>query len=241
MIRSASRSAICLIVACALSTAMATAVAAAASPKPTARSGLYDTRYCEILVVKGALPKVTVAVWNTIGLNSCPAAAWNAFNAQTLTTQLHAAGVLLNGPRHWVIDAAADSRVGAITTFGVMKMREVANLRIATAAQLIQTPYKTLVVDRTNSWSWDRGRTVYELLSPSGAVYVMQSFSQIVDPTVRIGDLRRLGSRLKLPAGWSYRSRKVAKGLTLQSFGRATIVQDDLQNTYQLLPAALIG
>ena len=221
-------------------TAAAIAGPATAAPggTPTARSGLFNSRYCEILVVKGKLPAVNVTVWNTIGLNLCPAAQWTAFDAPTLTAELGAAGVVLNGPRHWLMDVASDSYVGKVRTFGSMRLREVAKLRITTAAGLIQTPYETRVVDRTNRWTWKPGRTVYELVAPGGAVYVMQAYSQIVDPNLRLGRLRSLGSRLKLPAGWRYRSRTLRGGLALQAHGRATILQDELQNTYQLLPAA---
>jgi hypothetical protein len=65
-------------------------------------------------------------------------------------------------------------------------------------------------------------------------VYLMQAYSQIVDPTLTLGALRTLGSRLKLPAGWSYRTRKLRHDRSLRTAGDATIVQDELMNTYQL-------
>src|SRR5262249_22524488 len=37
-----------------------------------------------------------------------------------------------------------------------------------------------------------------------------------------------------LPQGWTYRSRKLKRDLTLVAKGSATIVQDDLTDTYQL-------
>ena len=66
----------------------------------------------------------------------------------------------------------------------------------------------------------------------------MQSYAQILDPGQTIGDLRSLGARLELPRGWAFRTRRLKRDLTLRANGEATIVQDDLQNTYQRLPRA---
>jgi hypothetical protein len=66
----------------------------------------------------------------------------------------------------------------------------------------------------------------------------MQSYSQIVDPALGFGDLIALGSRLKPPRGWHYRSRVLNADLVAQSIGAAHIIQDELQNTYQRLPGS---
>jgi hypothetical protein len=113
-------------------------------------------------------------------------------------------------------------------------MRRVAAIPIRTAADLVQTPYTDRTISRHNTWRWERGRTVYELVAPGGDVYVMQSYSQIRDPKLTIGKLRALGRRLDLPAGWRYRVRRLRHELTVAAKGKATIVQDQLQNTYQL-------
>ena len=87
-----------------------------------------------------------------------------------------------------------------------------------------------------NTWTWNAGRRVFELLAPDGSTYVMQSYSQIRDPGLTLGQLPALGARLELPQGWSYRSRRLKRDLTLTANGTATIIQDDLTNTYQRLP-----
>jgi hypothetical protein len=66
----------------------------------------------------------------------------------------------------------------------------------------------------------------------------MQSFSQMKDPTLAIDDLSSLGERIEPPAGWTFRVRTLAEDLeVLSSDGVATVVQDELQNTYQLMSA----
>jgi hypothetical protein len=121
-----------------------------------------------------------------------------------------------------------------VRSFHGENLRRVAAIPIHTAAELAQVPYADRVVDRDNTWRWKRGRRVYELVAPGGDVYVMQAYAQIKDPNLSIGKLRSLGRRLDPPPGWRYRSRVLHRPLAVGANGEATIVQDELQNTYQL-------
>jgi hypothetical protein len=216
--------------------AVAAAVLVAAAPASAAQrsgSGLHDARYCEILELKGAPPAAKVTVWNTIGLNKCPDAAWRAFDAAALARELGDTFVVLNGPRHFLMDSAT-AATGRVRSFHGMRMRKVATIPIRTAAELVQTPYLDRTISRTNTWRWKQGRTVFELVAPGGDTYVMQSYAQIKDPKLTIGKLGSLGRRLALPPGWRYRTRKLRHDLVLTAKGSATVLQDELQNTYQL-------
>jgi len=221
--------------------ALAVALAAVATLAPAGvasaatRSGskLHDARYCEILVLKGAPPTATVTVWNTIGLNKCPDAWWRGFDAGDLARELGATFVVLNGPRHFLMDSASAS-TGGTRRFHGMQMRKVATIPIKSLAELTQTPYTDRTISRTNTWRWNRGRTVFELVAPGGDTYVMQSYAQIKDPSLTLAKLGALGRRLQLPLGWRYRTRKLRRPLVLTARGSATVLQDDLQNTYQL-------
>jgi hypothetical protein len=210
------------------------AVAAVAAPERGAE-GLHDERYCEILVLEGAIPDARVTVWNTIGLNDCPQQWWESLDAGALADELGAGLVVLNGPRHWLMDEAS-GRTGEVRRFAGERLRRVATIPIETAADLVQTPYTERTIERHNTWTWAAGRRVYKLLAPDGTRYVMQAYSQIRDPELAIGDLRSLGERLELPLGWRYRSHRLRDDLVLRARGEATIVQDELQNTYQRLP-----
>jgi hypothetical protein len=75
---------------------------------------------------------------------------------------------------------------------------------------------------------------VFELVAPGGDTYVMQSYAQIKDPSLTIAQLPALGRRLKPPEGWRYRTRRLRRDLVLTANGSATVIQDELQNTYQL-------
>jgi hypothetical protein len=215
---------------------LAAGVAASFSAAPASAAtldGLHDARYCEIIALDGAPPDATAVVWNTIGLNKCPAPWWNAFDAGDLARELGASVVVLNGPRHFLMDSVT-ATPGRVRSFHGQKLRRVAAIPIHTTAELAQVPYTDRVVDRDNTWRWQRGRRIYKLVAPGGDVYVMQAYAQIKDPHQRIGKLRSLGRRLELPPGWRYRSRVLRRPLAIGANGHATIIQDELQNTYQL-------
>ncbi len=216
---------------------LAGGAAAASAHEPSDPPDLHDARYCEVLELRGTIPDATVTVWNTIGLNRCPAAKWEAIDAAALAAERGAGLVVLNGPRHFLMDTAT-ARIGRTETLGGIEMRKVATIPIRTAADLARNPYVERTIERDNTWTWERGRRVYELLAPDGSNYVMQSYAQILDPGQTIGDLRSLGARLELPRGWAFRTRRLKRDLTLKADGEATIVQDELQNTYQRLPRA---
>jgi hypothetical protein len=198
-------------------------------------TNIYGKRYCEVLELRGTPPDATVTVWNTIGFSLCPAGKWNALDPAAIATARGDTAIILNGPRYWLMDDAS-GRSGPSAVFGGLRFRQVATIPIRTPQELAQTPYSEHTIVRRNTWRWHRGRTVYELHAPGGAVYVMQSYSQIKDPSETVADLPTLGSRLMLPAGWTYTVRKLRRDLVLAAHGRATVVQDELLNTYQREP-----
>ena len=102
-----------------------------------------------------------------------------------------------------------------------------------------QTPYRETVSKRTTTWFFEAGAEVYELVSPEGIVFVMQSASLRVDPDNTVDKLPTLGERLALPEGWTYRARTLEKELVMRATYEDdppnTIVLDELENNYQRL------
>ena len=61
----------------------------------------------------------------------------------------------------------------------------------------------------------------------------MKSASLIVDPNQKFDELQNLGSRLKLPAGWKFRTLILEQDLVFMTDNGATkITQDEIGNTY---------
>ena len=86
---------------------------------------------------------------------------------------------------------------------------------------------------RDTTWTYDAGTLIFELTDPDGHVYVMQSYSQLVDKTLNYRDLPGLARLLTLPPGWSYSWKKLTHTLNLNSNGLAYVVNDNLFDSYQ--------
>ena len=215
--------------------ALALALAPAGATGAASKRGLYGERYCEVIALRGAFPAVTATIYNTIGLNDCPAAWWDGLDAGEVAADQDAFAALLNGPRYWVIDRASSAGITSVVEVEGESLGEVAAIEFQNPEELVQTPYTERTILRENQWRWRAKRRVYELSAPDGAVYMMQSYSQIIDPDQRRRELADLGERLDLPAGWEFRTRKLRRPFVLDAGGAATIVQDELQNTYQRL------
>jgi hypothetical protein len=201
-------------------------------------TGVRDRRYCEILVVRRTGLKLEADVYNTLGLNDCPQAQWAAIDPAKLKNELDAFTIVMNGPRHFVMDRIVIERQAQPpASFQGLMMNLLAVLHFPWRDLVDRKPYTELKVSRHTRFTFDAGEPVYELISPSGDVYVMQSYSEIVDPSQRMADLQHLGSRLKLPASWVFRTRMLSAPLTVIATEEARIVQDDLENTYQFNPA----
>lgn len=194
-------------------------------------------RYCEILVGDVAGTKVQIDVYNTYGLSDCPAAPWEALDADQIKADQGADVVILNGPRLWRMDAFVSTSLvdPAVATFGGIDMRVAGTLELSIAdAKGGDSPYVPRTVARTTTWVYEAGKPVFELVDPEGRVYDMQSCNVAeIDQTE--ATLAALGDALTLPEGWQYRTRVLDADLQVTAVdGLATVVQDDVGNTYQL-------
>lgn len=211
------------------------ALADAPSTDEAFPDGLRGVRYCEVLLLNTTEDGNEADVWNTLGENDCPQADWDALDAAAIAEERGAVLALKNGPRYWTLDAiVSDIRAGApTTTFGRLGMFRAATVSLGEELPS-QTPYVGRSVVRETIFRFRAGAVVHELVDADGARYVMQSSAQTVDPTLTVEQLDGLGSRLELPDGWSFTSRRLEADLDVRSTdGVATVVQDDLQNTYQ--------
>jgi hypothetical protein len=145
--------------------------------------------------------------------------------------------VMLNGPRHFVMDAIAaegDTAAGKTVEAGGLSLTARATIDVG-LFDLRSRPYRERTIARETRYVFKAGKPVFLLVRGDGARYAMQSYAQIVDKSLSYADLPTLGARLKLPAGWRYEVMTPDSDLILGAHGKATVVQDDLQNTYQKL------
>ncbi|HYM14642.1 MAG TPA: hypothetical protein VEZ14_03720 [Dehalococcoidia bacterium] len=194
-------------------------------------------RYCEVLLARIIDGRLNAQVYNTYGLNDCPDAAWRALDPAAIKAQRGVLAALLNGPRYWLMDAIEKQPPAAreTTTFGTLDMFLAATVDLGPPPPNL-APYVEHRVARATVFEYAKGAQVYELAAPGGKLYVMQAFSQQQDAALSEADLPALAARLKLPTGWSYRARTLAATLRVSYAGPdATVLQDDLANTYSLV------
>ncbi len=204
----------------------------------TASPPLRDTRYCEILLGTIGTDTVHIDVYSTEGLNDCPDASWKLLDSATLKTATGVDVVLLNGPRYWMLDSLSGSALQDTTvkTFGTIDMRKAGQIDVPTAGMAtLSKPYQQHLIHRQSAFHWLAGQPVYELHDADGHAYAMQSFSVQKQP-LTVADLSSLAAKLTgLPTGWSYAPRVLDKDLDLLALaGDATVVQDELGNTYSM-------
>ena len=200
-------------------------------------SGLRNLRYCEVLYGKRHLGTLTIKVFNTQGLNECPEALWKALDVKVIEKKNDASFVRLNGPRYWTMDeikAAGKTAQDVIENFGGIEMSLRATLDVGIKRQLAGTQFFVPnVVNRDTAFIYKSGTLIYQLTSPQGQTYIMQSYSQIADPNLSMNDLAQLATRLKLPDGWTYAVKTLSQDLVLQAQGKAYVIQDNFYNSYQ--------
>ncbi len=198
-------------------------------------TGLSGKRYGEVLLVTPGEAGPQATVYNSYPLNDCPAELWSALDAQAIATENGSATALLNGPRYWLMNSIEKATPGPrmIKNFGGIDMLLQATVLLTA---MNPAPYTANQVNRHTVFTFDAGEEVYELQDPAFRRWVMQTWSQIVDPELSRADLPQLGERLDLPEGWTYQKRVLESPLRIDSAPRAALVlQDDLTNSYSLI------
>jgi hypothetical protein len=205
---------------------------------------LRGVRYCEVFLIGGnpITKDLQAAFYNTTDLNNsanpldtCPATIWDKLDAEALKKQYDVLGVFKNGPRGWAMDWI-ELPTGTVKTFDDLQARWMGQVQLPKDVDLHKkgsSAYKPTVVARKSEMTFQKGKPVFIIDDADGMPWVMQAFSQIVDPNLTYEDLQTLDKKLNLPAGWKYRTKVLDQDLTIKAVnGHARIVQDDLENTY---------
>lgn len=207
--------------------------------------GMRGVRYGEVIAVFARGDSLVAEVYGTQMLNDCPAELWDTLVAADIAAEMGALFVKLNGPRHWVLDGLG-TKVAPVEPvlreFNGLLMRRIALIDLGNNP--VGQPYMRRTVDRGATFFWNEGSRVYELVDPTGAVFVMQALCIGVEPTMNDeATLMSLGSRLQLPDGWSYRTRILSEELVCDTTSHAaTVVQDEFENSYTLPePHVVVG
>ncbi|MDQ0503930.1 hypothetical protein [Xanthobacter agilis] len=194
-----------------------------------------NARYCEIIPLSLTTQGLKATVYNTLGHDDCPQAQWAALSEAELRRHFEVLDILKNGPRYFIMDqiiASGATVSGELVTLGGIVLEKRAEI-FPSLRQAMEPPFTEQTIDRDTTYRFAAGKPVFILTAPDGSAYVMQSYTSMVDPTLTYEDLPKLAARLALPAGWTYAMQTPETDLMLTAKGKATVIQDNLKNTYQ--------
>jgi len=227
---------------------------------PSFPPDMLNYQYCEVLLKVPNSPS-GLPVFNTTGYNTCP--DYSALTGQAVIDSYNATyypgnpyglpsgatGFILDWPRNWIYDQGVSKPTGATeylildvpyprvtgvptTTFGFAAF----NTNIGGLA------YTPSNVERDATWTYFANNLIFQLLDPSGSLYVMQSYARFVDPNLtyeNLKDVAYMTGQMGLPPGWKYSVAQLAQQFDNISEGNAILLQDALGNSYMKVDSSL--
>jgi len=177
--------------------------------------GVRDARYCEIIPVVRHGLRFVGTVYNTLGLNDCPPAIWDKITEAEMRKRFGASMVVLNGPRHSLMDAIAAEG----NTAGGATVEVGGGLALTARATIIHglsglrtKPYRERTIERETRFVFKAGqpgaagrcplrhavlpREVAALCRPAGARRPVEAAARLAlrdNDTGQRSDCRRAG------------------------------------------------
>lgn len=215
--------------------------APATSTTNPAAANMHGKRYCEILLLNLQEDGIHAEVFNTYPLNDCPDDQWKSIDTAAVAKDEGVVFASANGPRYWAMDSVVKSDMTEVyqKSFGGMEMNRYASVFVGAKPADLLIPYSPHAVNRKSAFTFNAGTTVYMLHDAEGKSYVMQSWSQQIDPALTEDDLLTLADRLQLPEGWSYDYKTLTKEFVVETRAEdAQVLGDDLHNSYSYVAVA---
>jgi len=176
-------------------------------------------------------------VYNTVGLNLCPADVFNGIDVEKVAAETNSEIVWKNPRRYWMMDELTWRMAGDPRELGGLGFNFVANMQMPPSFDPTKTQadqaYHPTKIQRVNTYLFKAGRPVYMLRSPEDVTWVLQTYTDHIATDLTEAGLGDLGSRLALPEGWRFKSVVLERDLHIETNGLANIVPDDLANMYQ--------
>ncbi len=205
---------------------------------PTTVMNTRNMRYCEILVVK----ETGVEVYNTTGLNDCPAEVWDKLDLEKIKQQFGAKAAQKNGPHFWMMDSQTIG-MGEKASLAGLEAHWVATLPLAMlkGEKTGTKPYTPFAPKKTQKMVYAKGQSVYEVVDPKGNAYVLQAHEK----QFTLESLATLGDKMKqLPKGWTFRTRTLTEDLVLDLRPDVKVAYglgDEFHQYYTLISPATKG
>src|SRR6266508_1750663 len=205
-------------------------------------SNMRGYRYTEVFITcTGGRP---TGIYNTTGFNiqpddskdSAPDDLMANYSDQQVAQDYKADQAYMEGVRHWVYDRSRFYLGNNVRNLDGIDTRWGASVAVPKGVDMSkgQQFYKMAKVTRDSTFWYEKGKPVFLLDAPNGMTFVMQSYTL----ANQYEDLAKLGDRLKLPEGWSFRSKILDQDLTINGLtvdGKANqwiVTQDEFVDSY---------
>ena len=159
-----------------------------------------------------------------------------SIDPERLARELEVDMCAVNSGRFWMMDEYEYTGSDIVDFHGV-EMRWAGDMTGAEMIAQFKSAYTPSLIYRNTDWIFHAGAPVYLLREPGGGVWVLQEFTQEVDPGLEADNLDRLGAKYKnLPEGWTFETKILDEELhldTSRAGGWAAILRDEFGCTYQ--------
>jgi hypothetical protein len=194
--------------------------------------------FCEVALMNGTSKANAIAdFYNSTGVDICTPEKFALLDAEKIKKETGSQAVWLNPSRRWLFDEFWIYENGVERTFGGIKMTWMAVVPVEELEKgVTKGHYVPGYIFRNTQFKFNKGREIYLLDAPDGEVFVMQTFTNFKQKDVTIDNIRDLGSKLTLPAGWKFRSVVLDRDLIVnqeRTNKLAHVFQDDMLNAYQ--------
>lgn len=185
---------------------------------------LRGVRYVELFAVG---PEV-ITIYNSLEKSDGPPELWDPLTEEQAAAELGVSTVIKNGPNWWASDQATLRFSIDEVTVSDITYRWAADVPafLAKAGKLEPPFYTVVAANKEGSLFYEAGKPVYELVSPDGDNFIMQSGKY--GPS----EWETLGDRLDVADGWEWRVRTLEEDLTTTLDGKVPVVMDNLKNVY---------
>jgi|LauGreDrversion4_2_1035121.scaffolds.fasta_scaffold372064_2 hypothetical protein len=201
---------------------------------------IYGKRFCEIVYSKNFMD---FYVYNSNTLHDCPQSWWKGLNQNIIKKDVQASYVFLNGPRIWLVDKIDNepSKARTVNQFRGKPLHLVGTFHTDFQTLLKHHgPYTDYKIDRDQVCSLHKGRMIIEIINQQGQVYILQSIS-LKHHMQTPDNIAQLKHQIKLPKGWFMKMGALPEDFKMRPQEHSIhVVQDEFDNTYQLVDKDLI-
>lgn len=197
--------------------------------------------YNELVIVSGNFFDLRLEIYTDFGVDSNSSIVFDDVNVEALTEEYNALKVMKREPRIYLADSIEEVVGDVISNLNGYDMRLIksANVSIFEVQGSINElqnngPYTKRIIEAFNSVTYYENSKIYQLVDPSGNIYVMYTATvEVVNDN--LSELDELGNLLNLPDNWTYQVVTLDEDLVIYNDGTMTLINDDLNNTYQLV------